>query len=62
MASVKIDDSLNYADHEIKAKALMKEVHTFLLRNDFPAACSTIDQTIAELRLMRMAVKSHVKE
>jgi hypothetical protein len=26
------------------------------------AASSTIDQTIAELRLMRAAVKSHIKE
>ncbi len=60
--SVKIDTSLDYAGHELKAVHLLKEVHALLLRKDFVAAASTIDQTIVELRLMRGAVKSHIKE
>jgi hypothetical protein len=59
---MKIDTSLNYTAHEIKVKELLKEVHIHLLGRDFVAAASTIDQAIAELRLMRAAVKSHIKE
>jgi hypothetical protein len=60
--AMKIDTSLNYTAHELKVKELLKEVHIHLLGQDFVAAASTIDQTIAELRLMRAAVKSHIKE
>jgi hypothetical protein len=60
--SMKLDTSLNYTAHEIKVKDLLREVHVHLLHNDYVAAASTIDQTIAELRLMRAAVKSHIKE
>jgi len=61
-ATMKIDKSLNYTAHEIKVKDLLREVHVHLLQSDYVAAASTIDQTIAELRLMRAAVKSHIKE
>ena len=59
---MKIDTSLNYTAHEIKVKELLKEVHMHLLGQDFVAAASTIDQAIVELRLMRTAIKSHIKE
>ena len=59
---MKIDTSLNYTMHELKVKEILKEVHIHLLGRDFVAAASTIDQAIAELRLMRAAVKSHIKE
>lgn len=58
---VKITDQLDYAPHELEAKRLMKEAHQLLLVNDFVAAVATLDQAMAELRLMRTAVKSHVK-
>jgi hypothetical protein len=60
--TMKIDTSLNYTAHEIKVKELLKEVHIHLLGQDFVAATSTIDQAIVELRLMRTAIKSHIKE
>jgi hypothetical protein len=60
--AVRIDTSLNYTAHEIKVKDLLKEIHVLLLSKDFVAAAATIDQTIVELRLMRAAIKSHVKE
>jgi hypothetical protein len=60
--AIRIDTSLNYTAHELKVKELLKEIHVLLLSKDFVAASSTIDQTIAELRLMRAAVKSHIKE
>jgi hypothetical protein len=60
--SMKIDTSLNYTAHELKVKELLKEVHIHLLADDYVAAASTIEQTIVELRLMRAAVRSHIKE
>lgn len=59
---MKIDTSLNYTTYELKVKELLKEIHEHLLRNDHVSAASTIDQAIVELRLMRAAVKSHIKE
>jgi len=46
----------------LKVKELLKEIHVHLLENDHVAAASTIEQAIVELRLMRAAVKSHIKE
>ena len=60
--TVKIDTSLNYTAHELKVKELLKEIHICLLGHDYVAAASTIEQAIVELRLMRAAVKSHIKE
>ena len=59
---MKVDTSVDYAAHELQVKWLMKQVHQLLLERDFVAAASTIDATIVELRLMRTAVKSHIKE
>jgi len=60
--TMKIDTTLNYTTYELKVKELLKEIHEHLLRNDYVAAASTIEQAIVELRLMRAAVKSHIKE
>lgn len=60
--AMRIDTALNYTAHELKVKELLKEIHIQLLENDHVAAASTIEQAIVELRLMRAAVKSHIKE
>lgn len=60
--SVRIDNSLDYAGHELRVMHALKEIRTLLLRKDFVAAASTIDHTIVELRLMRAAIKTHIKE
>lgn len=60
--TMKIDTALNYTAYELKVKELLKEIHIHLLENDHVAAASTIEQAIVELRLMRAAVKSHIKE
>jgi dihydroneopterin aldolase len=60
--TMKIDTTLNYTTYELKVKELLKEIHVHLLENDYVAAASTIEQAIVELRLMRAAVKSHIKE
>ena len=60
--AMRIDTALNYTAHELKVKELLKEIHVHLLETDHVAAASTIEQAIVELRLMRAAVKSHIKE
>ena len=60
--TMKIDTTLNYTTYELKVKELLKEIHVHLLENDYVAAAATIEQAIVELRLMRAAVKSHIKE
>lgn len=59
---MKLDSQLDYALHELKVKAILKEVHHYLLKNNFKSAASSIDHAIVELRLMRTAVKTHIKE
>lgn len=59
---VKLDNTLDYAAHELKAKKLLKEIHVHLLEKELVAAASTIDLAIVELRLMRTAIKSHINE
>lgn len=59
---MRVDQKLDYAPHELQAKALLKEAHLLLLKSEYVAAASTIDAAIVELRLFRNAVKSHIKE
>lgn len=59
---VKITDQLDYTPHELEAKRLLKEIHQLLLLNDFVAAVDGLDRAMVELRLMRTAIKSHIKE
>ena len=59
---MKVDNALDYAAHELQVKKLLKEAHVYLLDKEFVAAASTIDAAIVELRLMRTAVKSHIRE
>lgn len=58
---VNVDKAVDYAAHELQAKHLLKQAHDLLLKGEWEAAASTIDVTIVELRLMRTAVKSHIK-
>jgi hypothetical protein len=57
-----IDKKLDYSAHELQAKHLLKQAHDLLLKGQWKEAASTIENTIVELRLMRNAVKSHIKE
>lgn len=59
---VNVDRAVDYAAHELQVKHLLKEVHNLLLKGDWKDAASTIDMTIVELRLMRTAVKSQIKQ
>lgn len=59
---VNVDSAVDHAAHELQVKRLLKETHNLLLKGDWKAAASTIDMTIVELRLMRTAVKSQIKQ
>lgn len=59
---VSVDKAVDYAAHELHVKRLLKETHNLLLKGDWKDAASTIDLAIVELRLMRTAVKSQIKQ
>jgi hypothetical protein len=53
---------LEYAGHYLEAKKKLTEIHELLNKRRFKEAAGLIDQTIVELRLMRQAVKTYVKD
>lgn len=59
---MKMDGTVDYANHDIKVKQLLTKIYDLILDREYPKAASTIDLAIVELRLMRNAVKSHIKE
>lgn len=58
---VKVNESVDYAVHELHVKRMLKEANVWLLTNEYAKAADVLDVAIAELRLMRTAVKSYVK-
>lgn len=57
---VKTTVLLDYSVHELAAKKIMKEVHDLLLKHHYVEAASKADEAIVELRMMRVAIKSHI--
>lgn len=55
-------EQLDYAGHYLEAKKNMLETYNLLNKRQFTEAATLIDQTIVELRLMRQAVKTHIKD
>lgn len=53
---------LEYAGHYLESKKNMSQIHELLNKKQFREAATLIDQTIVELRLMRQAVRTYVKE
>lgn len=60
MAS-KMTSKIDYAPHYLIAKKNIHDVYKKLNDGEFTESVLLIDQTIAELRLMRAAVKSHME-
>lgn len=54
-------DKVDYAPHYLEAKKKLDEAYKMLLVHDYEDAATLISDTIAELRLMRAAVRSHVE-
>lgn len=53
---------LNFAEHQLEAKQQLKEINDLLLKNKFGEAAGKIDFVIAELRLLKAAINSHIAE
>jgi hypothetical protein len=53
---------LDYACHELEAKKLIKEIHDNLLRNRYLQAATLVDEVIVEMRMMKAAINSHIKD
>ena len=52
---------LDYAPYELEAKKLLREVGELLKTNNYAKAAATLDDIIVELRMMKAAVNSHIK-
>lgn len=52
---------LDYAPYELEAKKLLREVGELLKTNKYAKAAATLDDIIVELRMMKAAVNSHIK-
>lgn len=50
---------VDYATFQLATQAKLKEAHYLLVENDYREALEKIDEALANLRLMRTAVKSH---
>jgi hypothetical protein len=56
-----MDKKIDYAPHYLEAKKKIDEAYRMLLVHEYEDAATLISDTIAELRLMRAAVRSHVE-
>ena len=52
---------LDYAPYELEAKKLLREVGELLKTNNYAKVATTLDDIIVELRMMKAAVNSHIK-
>ena len=53
---------LDYACHELEIRKKLKEICDLLRKNNFPAAAGKVDFIIAELRMMKAAINSHIHD
>jgi len=53
---------LDYSCHELEAKKLLKEIGDNILQNRLMQASDLVDEAIVELRMMKAAINSHIKE
>ena len=54
-------NKIDYAPYYLEAEKKLKEAHDALKKNQFQDAATLIDEAVVELRMMRLAVKSHVE-
>lgn len=53
-------EKLDYAPHLLEVKKQVKEVYDLLNRNKFGEAAGKVEFMLAELRLMKAAINSHI--
>lgn len=57
----KVMVKLDYAPHYIAADQKLKEAYELILKKRYIEASTLLDEVAVEVRLMRIAVKSHVE-
>jgi hypothetical protein len=50
---------VDFAPHKLEADRLLKEAHLLAIEHKHAEAAALVDTAIAELRLMRAALKNH---
>lgn len=53
---------IDYASYELETRKLLKDISDFLKKNRHKEAAELIDDAIVELRMMKAAVNSHIKD
>ena len=56
-----MSNKIDYTPYYLDALNKLKEVHDLLKKNAFEEAATKLDESMVELRMMRIAVKSHVE-
>lgn len=54
-------NTIDYAPYYLEAKKKLNEVHAMLNKHEYIQAATRLDEIIVELRMMRVAVKSHTE-
>lgn len=55
-------EQLDYTPHYLEVKKKLTEIYVMLNNREYVPAATTIDEALVELRLMRNAVRTHIKE
>jgi hypothetical protein len=55
------DAKLDFAPHYLQVEAHLKTVHDLVKQHKYLDAATFVDQIIVESRLLRNAIKTHVK-
>ena len=56
-----MNNKIDFAPYYLDALNKLKEAHALLKKNEFEEAATKLDEAMVELRMMRIAVKSHVE-
>lgn len=54
-------NKMDYAPYYLEAQKKLSEAYALLKKNQFEEAATKLDEAVVELRMMRIAVKSHVE-
>ena len=54
-------NKIDFAPYYLEALNKIKDAHALLKKNAFEEAATKLDEAMVELRMMRVAVKSHVE-
>lgn len=55
-------DRLDYAPHYLEAKKKLSDTYNMLNKQEYKPAADNLDEIIAELRLMRAAVRTYMEK